>query len=83
MIHAVVDLYVKDRKGAEFPDSQTIAEMILSDTATTEHKNFLRKTDNFFVHISVFNDKTHERGGASYRMYEPEILDAMRGRREE
>ena len=65
MIHAKIDLYVKDRKESEFPDSQTIAEMLFHDTSLIEGKDFLRKSDNYFIHISVFNDKTHDRGSES------------------
>lgn len=83
MIHAKIDLYVKDRKESEFPDSQTIAEMLFHDTSLIEGKDFLRKSDNYFIHISVFNDKTHDRGGVAYRMFEPELLDTLYGRREE
>ena len=83
MIHATIDLYVKDCKDSEFPDSQTIAEMLFHDTSMTEGKDFLRKSDNYFINISVFNDKTHDLGGASYRMSEPKLLDMLYGRREE
>ena len=74
MIHATIDLYVKDRKDSEFPDSQTIAEMLVHDTLRTGDKDFLKESDKYFLHISVFNNNTHERGGAAYRVSDAALI---------
>lgn len=74
MIHATIDLYVKERKESEFPDSQTIAEMLVHDILRTDSKDFLNESDKYFLHISVFNNKTHERGGAAYRVSDTTMI---------
>jgi len=67
MIHATIDLYVKDRKDSEFSDSQTVAEMLIHDLLMSEHHDFLQSDDDLFVNVSVFNNITRNRGSAAYR----------------
>lgn len=71
MIHAVIDLYVKDRDDSEFSDSQTIAEMLMDDLVMSKRSNFLQPSDDLFANVTVFNNKTRNRGAASYRTSKP------------
>lgn len=71
MIHAVIDLYVKDRDNSEFSDSQTIAEMLMDDLVMSKRSNFLQPSDDLFANVTVFNNETRNRGSASYRTPKP------------